>query len=106
MHFTEHYYSWFSFDSHHFAVSFLITLLSLGFLSLTTILAALVAKFSQTYIHLEAGFARFYLLLLLATFGMNLVVLADSLSLTVVGWEFLAYLRRSSFHFSMNGAAR
>lgn len=87
--FTEHYYSWFSFESHHFAFSFSITTLSIGFLILTTVLAGLVGKFSKTYIHLEEGFTRFYLLLLLATFGMNLVIVADSLSLTVVGWEFL-----------------
>lgn len=87
--YVERYHSWFSFGAHHFTISFSINPLSLSFLVLTTVLSGLVARFSRTYIHLEEGFTRFYLLLLLATFGMTLVVVADSLGLTVMGWEFL-----------------
>lgn len=88
-HYVERYHSWLSFGSHHFEITFSVNTLSVGFLTLTTLLSGLVGKFSKTYIHLDEGFTRFYLLLMLATFGMTLVVVADSLGLTVMGWEFL-----------------
>lgn len=86
---VAHFAPWFNFAEHTFDVTFSINPLSLGFLTLITILSALVSNFSETYIHQDPGFARFYILLLLATFGMTLVVGADSLGLTVIGWEFL-----------------
>lgn len=87
--YVAHYSPWFSFESHTFDIAFSLHPLSIGFLILTTILAGLVGEFSETYIHLEQGFVRFYMLLLLATFGMTVVVSTDSLGLTMIGWEFL-----------------
>lgn len=86
---TVNYVPWFSHGGNYFAIGFMADWLSLGFLGLTTLLAALVSRFSETYLHQEPGFRRFYLLFLLATFGMNLVVTSDNLGMTLIGWECL-----------------
>lgn len=52
-------------------------------------LTALVARFSRTYMHKEAGFVRFYLLLGLFATGTQLVALAGALELFFAGWELI-----------------
>ncbi len=80
---------WFKLGHTHYEISFSSDNFSLSFLAIVAILGGLSSTFSETYLHQEKGFERFYILLLLATFGMNLVVAANNLSLIVIGWEFL-----------------
>jgi NADH:ubiquinone oxidoreductase subunit 5 (subunit L)/multisubunit Na+/H+ antiporter MnhA subunit len=56
---------------------------------LAALLTALVARFSRTYLHKEAGFVRFYLLLGLFATGTQLVALAGALELFFAGWELI-----------------
>ena len=49
----------------------------------------LVNAFAGKYLHLEPGFARFFILLCLFGIGMNLIVLADSIDVLFAGWECL-----------------
>lgn len=50
-------------------------------------LTGLVARFSVTYLHREAGFARFFVLLGLFGTGTQLVAFAGALDLFFAGWE-------------------
>ena len=85
---------WFKVGTHRYDISFASDNFSLSFLALIAILGGLASVFSETYLHQERGYERFYILLLLATFGMNLVVAANSLSLMVIGWSFwVSHLR-------------
>ena len=52
-------------------------------------LTALVARFSRTYLHKEAGFNRFFTLLALFATGTQLVALAGGLELFFAGWELI-----------------
>ncbi len=55
----------------------------------SSILTALVARFSRTYLHREPGFVRFYVLLGLFATGTQLVALAGALELFFAGWELI-----------------
>lgn len=62
----------------HVAVAF--SLLGAG-------LTSLVARFSVTYLHKEAGFARFFVMLAVFGAGTQLVAFAGALDLFFAGWE-------------------
>ncbi len=51
------------------------------------LLGALIGAFSRRYLHRDPGYRRFHLLLALFVAGVQLVVLAGTLDLLVVGWE-------------------
>ncbi len=69
------------------AVSFLLDPLSLSLATLTTVIAFLTIKFSVNYMHREAGFLRFFMLLSLFSSGMLLILLAGNALFTFIGWE-------------------
>ena len=79
--------SWFSVGIYSFDAVLLIDKLSLPFVGLTCILCGVVGRFSRSYLHRDAGFARFYLLLLVFASGMLLIVMAGSIDLLFAGWE-------------------
>ena len=60
---------------------------SLPIALLTTFLVGLVASFSRRYLHRDAGFFRFFLLMNLFGFGAQLVALSGSFDLLIGGWE-------------------
>ena len=62
---------------------------ALAFSLLSAALTALVARFSRTYLHKEAGFARFYVLLGIFAAGAQLVAFAGALDLFFAGWELI-----------------
>lgn len=49
----------------------------------------LVSRFSQTYLHKEPGFSRFFILLALFACGLQLVAYAGALDLFFAGWELI-----------------
>jgi len=61
--------------------------LSLPFVCFSTGLCSLVNAFAGRYLHREGGFTRFFILLALFGFGMNLLVLAGSIDVLFAGWE-------------------
>ncbi len=61
--------------------------LALVFSLLGAILTLLVARFSQTYLHKEAGYARFFVLLGIFAAGTQLVAFAGALDVFFAGWE-------------------
>lgn len=54
-----------------------------------SVLTALVARFSRTYLHKEPGYTRFFTLLGLFATGTQLVALAGALELFFAGWELI-----------------
>ncbi len=53
------------------------------------VLTSLVARFSRTYLHKEAGYVRFFVLLAFFATGTQLVALAGALELFFAGWEMI-----------------
>jgi len=80
---------WFAVGNYHFALSLLLDSLSLPFVGLTVILTGIISAFSARYLHREAGFFRFFVLLHLFAFGSLLLFTAGSLDLLLGGWELL-----------------
>jgi NADH-quinone oxidoreductase subunit L len=78
---------WFKVGSYVYPLSFQMDALTMPFVGLTIVLTGLVGSFSITYLHRDPGFLRFFLLLLLFSFGALLVFSASSLDLLIGGWE-------------------
>ncbi len=78
---------WFRVEHYEYPLAFILDVTSLPFVALTIILTGIVGSFSITYLHRDAGFLRFFLLLFLFTFGALLVFTASSLDLLIAGWE-------------------
>ena len=67
----------------------LIDPLSVTISLFASVLTALVARFSRTYLHKEPGFVRFFGLLGLFATGTQLVAFAGALELFFAGWEII-----------------
>jgi len=67
----------------------LIDPLSVTISLFASVLTALVARFSRTYLHKEPGFVRFFALLGLFATGTQLVAFAGALELFFAGWEII-----------------
>ena len=78
-----------SLRGYHFDLAMELTPTTLTLLVLTFALSAVVGAYSARYLHRDSGFFRFYLLLVLFAFGMELIVTARSLTLLFAGWEFV-----------------
>jgi NADH-quinone oxidoreductase subunit L len=74
-------------EGYRFEVGLLVDRLSVTMMLLTSGLSWIVARFSVRYLHREAGFFRYFLLMALFTGGMQVLVLAGSFDLMFVGWE-------------------
>lgn len=68
-------------------LSLLLDALSLPIATLFALIGWLVTRFSANYLHREAGFHRFYIILGVFLSGIQLIVLAGSALLAFVGWE-------------------
>lgn len=79
--------SWFAVGHYHFGLALRLDWLSWPLAMLTTTLTGLVGVFSVRYLHRDAGFFRFFVLLHLFTFGALLVVSAATLDVLLCGWE-------------------
>lgn len=66
---------------------FLIDSLSLTLAALTGLAGLLTLRFAVNYMHREAGFHRFFMLLSLFIAAMQVLVTAGNAVLTFVGWE-------------------
>ena len=68
-------------------VSFLLDHLSLTMAILIGFIMLIINRFSANYLHREAGFQRFFILLCVFHSAMLLIVLAGNAVLTFIGWE-------------------
>lgn len=78
---------WFQLNHYEYPLAFQLDYITMPFAGLTILLSGIVASFSVTYLHRDPGFLRFFLLLLLFSFGALLVFTASSLDLLIGGWE-------------------
>jgi NAD(P)H-quinone oxidoreductase subunit 5 len=69
------------------AIEFLVDRLSLAFAALSTAIAGVVSAFSNRYLHREAGYNRYFVLLAVFVTGMLLVALAGNVTVLFIGWE-------------------
>jgi NADH:ubiquinone oxidoreductase subunit 5 (subunit L)/multisubunit Na+/H+ antiporter MnhA subunit len=79
--------NWFSTQDYSFSLVLMADRLALPFLSMTVVLSGLIGQFSATYLHREAGYFRFFVLLHLFAFGSLLAFAAGSFDLLAGGWE-------------------
>ena len=68
-------------------IEFLVDRLSLAFAALSAAILGVVAAFSNRYLHREAGYHRYFVLLAMFATGMLLVALAGNVEVLFVGWE-------------------
>ncbi|MEK7833047.1 MAG: hypothetical protein AAB401_18300, partial [Acidobacteriota bacterium] len=81
------YGDWFHVGHYHFPLALWADFISLPLLTLSALLTLLVAIFSRRYIHRDAGFFRFFMLLNLFGGGILLFFAAGSFDLMIGGWE-------------------
>jgi len=79
--------SWIAIGDYEIPAVFLVDQYAAAFSLLGAVLTALVARFSETYLHKDPGFFRFYVLLGLFAAGTQLLAFAGSLDLFFAGWE-------------------
>ena len=79
--------AWFEVGGYSFHTSLHLDTTSATMLVLTTVITSLVARFSRSYLHREAGFTRFFLLLGVFAAGMQLLVAAGTFDILFAGWE-------------------
>lgn len=77
----------FALPGYRFALGFILDTPSLSMAALTLTLAAFVARFSQSYMHQERGFSRYFALIALFTGAMLLTVFAATYDQLFIGWE-------------------
>lgn len=79
--------TWLELSSFNSAISFRIDSLSVLVGTLFSVILLLVTRFSVNYLHREAGFQRYFLVLSLFHSGILLIVLAGEALLAFIGWE-------------------
>jgi len=79
--------TWLHSGAYRVQASLNLDALGLSLASLVALIALLTLRFSVNYLHREAGFQRFFMVLSLFMAAMLLIVLAGNALLTFVGWE-------------------
>ncbi|MGZ8217249.1 NADH-quinone oxidoreductase subunit 5 family protein [Methylomagnum sp.] len=79
--------TWLASGDYRIQISFTADRLGLGLSLLFGLFAWMVARFSVNYMHREAGFHRFFMVLSLFAGAMQWLVLAGNAPLTFAGWE-------------------
>ncbi|MCK5809977.1 MAG: hypothetical protein KAH00_02760 [Cocleimonas sp.] len=78
---------WLSSGEFSIKISFLLDHLSLIMATLIGFIILIINRFSINYLHREAGFQRFFILLSIFHSAMLLIVLSGNAVLTFIGWE-------------------
>src|SRR6202167_6175926 len=84
---TIHLFNWISVGSLHVPAALLVDPLSITMCLFVTGISALIHLYSVGYMHGEKDFRKFFLYLNLFVFSMLVLVLANNLLMTFVGWE-------------------
>ncbi|MES9872004.1 MAG: proton-conducting transporter membrane subunit [Candidatus Sedimenticola sp. PURPLELP] len=80
-------FQWLSVGKFQLDISLTLDSLGLVMTTLVAILSLLTLKFSVNYMHREAGFQRFFIILSLFMGAMLLIVMGGSLAMVFIGWE-------------------
>src|SRR5271163_350942 len=84
---VDNYFTWFSTGGLTVPVGFLVDPLSITMCMFITFVSALIHLYSIGYMKDDRDYSKFFLYLNLFVFAMLLLVLANNLVLTFVGWE-------------------
>ena len=79
--------TWLHSGDYQVMLSFNLDTLGLVMGTLVALICLLIMRFSVNYMHREAGFQRFFMILNLFATGMFLIVLAGNAVFTFIGWE-------------------
>ncbi len=80
-------FGWISTGSLHAPVALLVDPLSVTMMLFVTGVSALIHLYSTAYMHAERDYRKFFAYLNLFVFSMLVLVMADNLVMTFVGWE-------------------
>jgi NADH:ubiquinone oxidoreductase subunit 5 (subunit L)/multisubunit Na+/H+ antiporter MnhA subunit len=78
---------WLSSGEYTVHLSFTLDALGLGMATLVAAIALVTLRFSVNYMHREAGFQRFFMILSLFTSAMLLIVMGGNAAMVFIGWE-------------------
>lgn len=78
---------WLESGEYRVYISFTLDNLGLVMATLVAFISLLVIKFSINYMHREAGYQRFFMIMSLFNGAMLLIMLAGNAVLTFIGWE-------------------
>ncbi len=78
---------WLSSGQYHIEISFLLDYKSLVMATLIGFITVIITRFSINYLHREAGFQRFFMMLSLFSAAMYLITLSGNAVFTFIGWE-------------------
>ncbi|NNN00621.1 MAG: NADH-quinone oxidoreductase subunit L [Acidimicrobiaceae bacterium] len=84
---TVHLFDWISVGSLHVSAALLVDPLSVTMSLFVTGISTLIHLYSTGYMHAERDYRKFFLYLNLFVFSMLVLVLANNLVFTFVGWE-------------------
>ncbi|MCK5903602.1 MAG: hypothetical protein KAG28_10710, partial [Cocleimonas sp.] len=79
--------TWLSTGDYQLHIGFLFDYLSLTMATLVGFISLMITKFSINYLHREAGFQRFFMMLSVFNSAMLLIVLSSNAALTFIAWE-------------------
>ena len=82
-----HLLGWLQVDEYSIDLAFILDGFALAVATLVALIAFLSIRFSINYLHREAGFQRFFMLLGLFNSAMLLIVMAANTGLMFIGWE-------------------
>jgi NADH-quinone oxidoreductase subunit L len=104
---TVRLFDWLSVGTLHVPAALLVDPLSVTMCLFVTGISALIHLYSIGYMHSERDFRKFFIYLNLFVFSMLVLVLANNLVLTFVGWEGVGLCSYwlISFYFDRNSAA-
>jgi NADH-quinone oxidoreductase subunit L len=77
----------FSFGHHSVDFALQIDAINIWFVLMATVLSNIVGVFSQHYLHRDAGFYRFFFLIVLFLNGVLIVFMANTFQVLFMGWE-------------------
>lgn len=78
---------WFSSGDYQVNLSFNLDAFALVMMTLIAIISVLMIRFSVNYMHREAGYQRFFMIMCLFMGAMLLIVMAGNVVLMFTGWE-------------------
>jgi len=104
---TQSLFTWIPVGSLQVKVSFLLDPLSVTMVLFVTFISALIHLYSMGYMHGERDYTKFFIYLNLFVASMLVLVLANNLLLTFVGWEGVGVCSYwlVSFYFDKDAAA-
>ena len=78
---------WFSSGDYQVNLSFNLDTFALVMMTLVAVISVLMIRFSVNYMHREAGYQRFFMIMSLFMGAMLLIVMSGNVVLTFTGWE-------------------